>query len=206
MCSSLVLRLLRTSFSDALVPQFMEEQLVSVTPTSCTTDDAPIPPILDDEQMLLKHKSTNVCICCCNSLRTRPWCSLPRPSCCLLLYQARVAKPVDEWNALIKHDRQLVQTSKEKLASPMRDMQEIGEHAAAQDASVGTEEETEAQNLTSLLLSDYVQHIILHFLRREGDCSECSKLLRFIFLDFYAELNSTIRNRSVAEEDDPEHI
>ena len=38
---------------DALVPQTVEEQFVAVTPTLATTDDDPIPPILDDEQMLL---------------------------------------------------------------------------------------------------------------------------------------------------------
>ena len=33
-------------------------------------------------------------------------------------------KPVDEYNALILHERQLVQIAKEKLASLMREMQE----------------------------------------------------------------------------------
>ena len=39
-------------------------------------------------------------------------------------------KPVDENNTLILHERQLVQTAKEKLASLMREMQEKRERAA----------------------------------------------------------------------------
>ena len=42
-------------------------------------------------------------------------------------------KVVDENNALILHHRQLVQTTKEKLASLMREMQEKRERAAAQN-------------------------------------------------------------------------
>ena len=41
-------------------------------------------------------------------------------------------KPVDEYNALILHERQLVQTAKEKLASLMREMQEKRERGAAE--------------------------------------------------------------------------
>ena len=50
---------------DAPVPQTLEEQFVAVTPTLATTDDDPIPPILDGEQMPFgyKHKSTSVCTC-----------------------------------------------------------------------------------------------------------------------------------------------
>ena len=40
-------------------------------------------------------------------------------------------KPVDEYNALILHERQLVQTAREKLASLMREVQEKRERAAA---------------------------------------------------------------------------
>ena len=41
-------------------------------------------------------------------------------------------KLVDEYNALILHDRQLVQTAKEKLASLIREVQERRQRAAAE--------------------------------------------------------------------------
>ena len=41
-------------------------------------------------------------------------------------------KPADEYNALILHERQLVQTAKEKLAFLMREIQEKRERAAAE--------------------------------------------------------------------------
>ena len=152
-----------------------------------TTDDDPTTPILDDEQMLFRYQAQiDQCV---HMLKTKKE-DLARneeETAAILERALRAAsrnrrecqKVVDENNALILHHRQSVQTTKEKLAFLMREMQENREHAAAQNTSSASRRKPEAQTLTSLLMSDFVQHMILHFLRREGDCSECSTALRF---------------------------
>ena len=126
---------------DAPVPQVMEEQLVAVTPTPATTDDDPIPPILDDEQMLLGYQAEFDQ--CAHVLKTKKEvieryekqvaALLERVPRAVSSRERRVLqKPVDEYNALILHERQLVQTAKRKLASLVREMQEKRERAAAE--------------------------------------------------------------------------
>ena len=118
---------------DAPVPQVMEEQLVAVTPTPATTDDDPIPPILDDEQMLLAYQAQ--IDHCVHMLKTKKEvieryekqvaALLERVPRAVSSRDRRVLqKPVDEYNALILHERQLVQTAKGKLASHAGDARE----------------------------------------------------------------------------------
>ena len=109
-----------------------------------TTDDDPIPPILDDEQMLLRYQAQiDQCV---HMLKTKKdmieryekqvAALLERVPRAVFSRDRRVLqKQVDEVNALFLHERQLVQTAKEKVAPLMREVQEMREHGAAQNTS-----------------------------------------------------------------------
>ena len=124
---------------DALVPQTVEEQFFAVTPTPATTDDDPVHPILDDEQMLRGCQAQ--IDQCMHLLKTKEEvieryekhvaALLERVPRAVSSRDRRVLqKPVDEYNALILHERQLEQTAQEKLASLMREVHEKRERAA----------------------------------------------------------------------------
>ena len=102
--------------------------------------DFPIPPVLDDEQMLLRYQAhIDQCVHMLKTMK-EDLARYEKQTAALLERAPRAAshnrrewqKVVDENNALILHQRQLVQTTKEKLASLMREMQEKREHAAAE--------------------------------------------------------------------------
>ena len=96
-----------------------------------TTDDDSTPPILDDEQMLFRYQAQiDQCV---HMLKTKEDLERYEEQTAAILERAPRAasrnrcewqKVVDEDNALILHHRQVVQTTKEKLASLMREMQE----------------------------------------------------------------------------------
>ena len=108
-----------------------------------TTDDVLIPPILNDEQMLGYQEQIDQCV---RMLKTKKEgiARYEKQVATLLERVPRAVssrdrrmlqKPVDEYNALILHERQLMQTAKEKLAFLMREMQVKREHAPAQNTS-----------------------------------------------------------------------
>ena len=144
-----------------------------------TTDDDPIPPILDDEQMLHRYQAQ---IDQCVHMLTTKKDMIER-------YEKQVAALLERVpRTVFSRDRRVLQKQVDEFkclflarASTRANCQgKVGfSHAGgAREARtwcctknfVGPEEKTEAQTLTSLLLSDFVQHIFLHFLRREGDC------------------------------------
>ena len=105
-----------------------------------TTVDVPIPPVLDDEQMLLRYQGQiDQCV---HMLKTKEVIARYEKQVAALLERVPRAvssrdrrvlqKLVDEYNALILHDRQLVQTAKGKLASLIREVQERRQRAAAE--------------------------------------------------------------------------
>ena len=104
------------------------------------TDDVPIPPSLDDEQMLGYQAQIDQCV---HMLKTKKEvieryekqvaALLERVPRAVSSRDRRVLqKPVGGYDALILHERQLVQTVKGKLAFLMRELQEKRDRAPAE--------------------------------------------------------------------------
>ena len=99
--------------------------------------DVPIPPSLDDEQMLGYQAQIGHVV---HMLMTKKedLARYEKQTAALLERAPRAAsrnrrqKLVDENDALIQHHRQVVQATKEQLASLMRELQEKRERAAAE--------------------------------------------------------------------------
>ena len=139
----------------------------AATALATTVDDF-CPQILEDEKMLGYQAQIDQCV---DMLKTRKEViaryekqvaalleRVPR-AVSSFRHKRALPDPVDECNAFILYERQLVQTFKEKLASLIREMQEKRDHALHNTSSVPRK--TEGRTLTSLL--SFVENVSQHW-------------------------------------------
>ena len=149
---------------DAPVPQTVEEQLVAVAPTPATTDVTfPLENFGEACKMLgLKQVDLREAKLVLQRLELYPAKSGQTRDA----EAASKAKQADESaQALVENVLRELDTFR-ALRPPMTASDALFEYKTLRRPRG----KTVAQTLTSLLLSDFVQHLLLHYYRRVGDC------------------------------------